>query len=402
MGEQLSDQNANAIVLARTRETLRLWGLGERTLKTALAASIAWELGTLVPGGTAHPYFAPLAALLSMQITVAESIAGAAQRVAGIVAGVGVAMVVTRVTGASALGIGLLVLLSLVVGTRLRLGPQAVSQVAISALLVMFVGNASSFSYAGSRIVESVVGALVGVAVNALLIPPSTLPQALTAQHDLGDAVVAALRDLAHAVAAGLTREAAARCLAQARALSGPRAAAAAELDRARTSLRYNMLRRGQLAVLTRLAADHETLEHAVIQTRSLARALADALADDTGGDMRVHGEGGKNARAWPALASLDTALAALIGALATAVERFVDATAEPPPDLASALAEVARRRRAVDLAVHAEMPKLTPDAWMRVGALLASADRMWTDLSRAVHSSVPRENDIDVSDPAE
>jgi uncharacterized membrane protein YgaE (UPF0421/DUF939 family) len=396
MGEQLTGWSPNPIALTRLREALRLWGLGERTLKTALAASIAWELGALVPGGTAHPYFAPLAALLSMQITVAESIAGAAQRVAGIVAGVGVAMVVTRITGASAPGIGLLVLLSLVVGARLRLGPQAVSQVAISALLVMFVGNASSFSYAGSRIVESIVGALVGVAVNALLIPPSTLPQALKARQTLGEAVAAALHGLASALSDGLTLESAARSLSQARALSAPRAAAAAEMDRARTSLRYNMRRRAQLAAMARLEADNETLEHAVIQTRTLARALGDALAENTKGEGHAKAGEGETTPRWPALASLDTAVAALIDALATSVERFAGSPGGPSPDLGAALAEAARRRHAVDLAVRAGLPKLTPDAWMRLGALLASADRMWADLSEAARPDRAAEPDAD------
>ncbi len=440
----LTPEGATAGNGAEAIGRLRAWGMGERTLKTALAASLAWELGTLAPGGTAHPYFAPLAALLSMQITVAESIVGAAQRVAGIVAGVGVALVVTRITGANALGIGLLVLLSLIVGARLRLGPQAVSQVAVSALLVMFVGNASSFSYAGSRIVESIIGALVGVGVNALLIPPSTLPQAWKARQALGEAVAAALRDLASAVSAGLTREDAARCLAQARARSGPQSAAIAELEQAETSLRYNVLRRSQSAALARLAADHEALEHAAIQTRSLARALADALVD--GGGERTHalagtfvasGEentrgpadglvgggdpptlgaliesGGGSTREWPALASLSAPIAALIAALSVAVERFVDrdaeppgdtvaklpgdTAAEPPSDITAALAEVARRRHEVDIAVRVDLPLLPPGVWMRAGALLSSADRMWTDLAHAARPDLPAADGTD------
>ena len=86
-----------------------------------------------MPGGTAHPYFAPLAALLAVQLTVAESISGAVQRVVGIVAGVAVALAVSRLVGETAWGIGLLVLLALAVGANLRLSAQGVAQVAISA-----------------------------------------------------------------------------------------------------------------------------------------------------------------------------------------------------------------------------------------------------------------------------
>ena len=121
-----------------------------------------------------------------MQLTVADSITGAAERVAAIVAGVGVALIVTRIMGESTLGIGILVLLSLALGSRLKLGPQAVTQVAVSAMLVLFTGNAHTLSYAGSRIVESVVGAVVGVSINALLVPPSSLPKARAALRALG------------------------------------------------------------------------------------------------------------------------------------------------------------------------------------------------------------------------
>ena len=112
---------------------LRGHGLGERALKAAGAATLAWAVGVHVPGGTAHPYFAPLAALLAVQLAVAESISGAVQRVVGIVAGVAVALAVSRLVGETAWGIGLLVLLALAVGANLRLSAQGVAQVAISA-----------------------------------------------------------------------------------------------------------------------------------------------------------------------------------------------------------------------------------------------------------------------------
>lgn len=49
---------------------LRRLGIGERMIKTALAAFVAWEVGRLVPGNP-QPYLAPLTAILVMQATIA-------------------------------------------------------------------------------------------------------------------------------------------------------------------------------------------------------------------------------------------------------------------------------------------------------------------------------------------
>src|SRR5690242_1338576 len=98
-------------VLKDVYHWLRRRGLGERTLKTALAVTLAWLIGKIVPGGTDHPYFAPLTAIFSMQTT------GAIQRVLGIVSGAAIALTVSSLLGESAWGIGLMVLVALLLGT---------------------------------------------------------------------------------------------------------------------------------------------------------------------------------------------------------------------------------------------------------------------------------------------
>ena len=363
---------------------LRSHGLGERTLKTAVAVTLAWAVGAHVPGGTAHPYFAPLAALLSLQITVAESISGAVQRVVGIVAGVAVALAVSRLVGETAWGIGLLVLLSLVVGANLRLSAQGVAQVGISALLVLFLGGASSLSYAGSRIVDSVVGALIGVGVNALLVPPSQLPAARAAQRALGVAVAQALENLAAAVAAGLTRESALGSVREAHALRVPLTAAQEALTQADTSLKYHLHGGTQQARLVRCQQGVDVLEHAVLQVRELARTMADLV-----GDTRASAPEPE----WLAPSALGSALADLLSGLALAVSAVTDLADEVPGAAsarAQALATIAQRRRVVARTARRQAPALTVESWMRLGALLAVADRMRADLAAAGTARAP------------
>jgi hypothetical protein len=72
------------------------------------------------------------------------------------------------------------------------------------------------------------------------------------------------------------------------------------------------------------------------------------------------------------------------------------DTAAEPPSDITAALAEVARRRHEVDIAVRVDLPLLPPGVWMRAGALLSSADRMWTDLAHAARPDLPAADGTD------
>lgn len=347
-------------------------GLGARVLKTTLAVVLAWEIGARIPSGPEHPYFAPLAALLSFQVTVAESITAAVQRIVGIVAGVTVALLVSRLVGETGWGVGLLVLLALVVGANLRLSPQGVSQVAVSALIVMVVGGSGSIEYAGARILESIVGAVIGVVVNAILIPPSYLPEARAALQAVAQAVADGLTGLSGDLATGLSPTQAAGYLVQARAAGGPLKAAQAALERAATSLKYNPLRRGDQAALDRYQQELARLEHSVLQLRSLARVLADAV------------DSPPEAIRWAEPGPLGRALADLLAALAAVVAHFPgDAAvlAGTWASGASARAEFDRCRAVVDRAAQAQQPALTPAGWMHLGALLATVDRLCADL---------------------
>ena len=360
---------------ARVEAHLQSWGMGARVLKTTLAVVLAWELGTHLPGGNDHPYFAPLAALLSFQITVAESVTAVIQRILGIVLGVGVALVVSYALGTTAWGIGLLVFLALVLGANLHLSPQGVSQVAVSALIVTFVGNAGSLSYAGARISESIVGAVVGVLINALLVPPTYLPEARAATDQLGTVVAQVLQTLAAALSTGLSHEQAVAALHEARALHGPLTSARAAVERAATSLKYNPLRRAQRVQLTQAQHNLTTIEHAVLQTRSLARVLADSGGDAPDGALD-----------WTSASRLGNTVGALFAALATVVSQ---STAIPDPAATAQMLKFsAACRQAVAEAATAMTPPLTPTAWMHLGALLATTDRMQHDLA---HHARPR-----------
>lgn len=164
-------------------------------VRTALAAGLAWEIARVLPGGGSKPYFAALGAILTAQVTVAGSLARGGQRVLGVVAGVGLSLLLAHGLGLSALSVAVLVWLAMGFGTWLRLGPQGVSQVAVSALLVLSLGARPG--YAAARLVDTVIGAAVAVGLNALLWPADPVRRAARALARLAGAQAGVLDALA-------------------------------------------------------------------------------------------------------------------------------------------------------------------------------------------------------------
>lgn len=143
--------------------------------KTAFAAGISWEVAQWT--GTDKPYFAPLAAILCLQVTVEESLWQGYQRVLGIVGGVVLADVVARSIGIHGWSIALLVLVGTGAAAVLKLGTKATSQVGVSAMMVLTVGG-GHYTYAMDRIVDTIIGAVIAILINMFIFPPDYTPQA--------------------------------------------------------------------------------------------------------------------------------------------------------------------------------------------------------------------------------
>jgi uncharacterized membrane protein YgaE (UPF0421/DUF939 family) len=246
-------------------------------LKTALAATLAWAVADLLTGH-GLPFFAALAALLAVQPSVAQSLARGLERFAGVIGGVILAYLLGRLLGVHVWSVGLLVVAGLLIGWLLRLGPQGAIQIPISALLVIAVG-AGSPGYIQERVVETALGAAIGVAINALVIPPVYVAPAGASVRTLGDALVSLLRRIAAELAEPDVASRVPHWLAASRELTQRVDAAQAALARADESLRWNPIRRGRgtglddererLAVLTRVT----------VQVRGVTRTLHDHLS---------------------------------------------------------------------------------------------------------------------------
>jgi len=171
-----------------------------QTGKTALATVAAWLVaGALIRGEL--PTFAAIAALLVVQPSLNQTLARAIERSLGVVAGVLVAYVVGIVFGGGYWIVLAAIVIAIGLAWLFRLTPTTSVQVPISAMLVLSIGM-STPGYAADRIIETVVGAAIGVAVNIFVVPPISVEPARRAV----DALLAETADRIDAIALALTR----------------------------------------------------------------------------------------------------------------------------------------------------------------------------------------------------
>jgi uncharacterized membrane protein YgaE (UPF0421/DUF939 family) len=267
--------------------TLRLHGLRHwlererdafgQTAKAALAAAAAWGVAADLLR-ISDPVLSSVAALVVVQVTVYQSVNRAIQYSAGIVAGMVGALAIGRYLGVNIPTMSLVVVVGLVVGRTLRLGTQ-VNQVAVTGLLVLSFGN----SYGMVRIVDSAVGAAVGVAVNTLIAPPSFARTAAKELADLSDDLAALCARVAKSLRGEWDHAQARVWLERSRSLSGSARAARKVAQQAEESIRYHPRKSAHLADVHRVDEAAIALDHVATQLNSLMRGLTDLRGGASG-----------------------------------------------------------------------------------------------------------------------
>ncbi|RAJ45350.1 aromatic acid exporter family member 1 [Kitasatospora sp. SolWspMP-SS2h] len=166
-----------------------------RTARVAVACALAWEVAVVLLGEDEQPVLAPLAALLTVQLTVFRTLAQGLRQFGGVMLGAVAALGLLRLAGANFATIGLAVGVCLGLGKLLRLGEQA-TEVPVTVLLVLSTGA----PYAPVRIWDTLVGVASGVLVNLVAAPPTYVGHAA----DRSARVAHRLADIAHDTARGL------------------------------------------------------------------------------------------------------------------------------------------------------------------------------------------------------
>jgi uncharacterized membrane protein YgaE (UPF0421/DUF939 family) len=349
---------------------------GLRTGKTVLAATLAFVAADALHTSSS-PVLAPLTALLVVQLTMYETFAHGWERIVSVVAGVLVAVLFASVTGLNWWSLALIVAVSFAAGRLLRLGPH-LAEVPISAMLVLAVGGAERAAF--GRVIETFVGAGVGVLVNLLIAPPLYVRPASDAIAELARRMARYSTALAAALRQEWSKGSADVHLAEARALGEEVARADRRLARTEESARLNPRGRVARQAQPRLRSTLSALEHAQVGLRNLARALLDRtyFVPDEGTAYTPEAREG--------LAGVLEALAVTLEDAASVAEgRVLPGGADSPLETNLATLDIRRDELGERLMVD---PRADPGAWAQHGALLNAVDRLRVEITTAVHPS--------------
>ncbi len=255
--------------------TDRLRVNGWSVLQTAVAASVAYFLAIILLGHET-PFFAPIAAVISLSVTLGQRLRRAVELVFGVAVGLMVAALLVLLIGSGTVQIGIVVLLAMAAAVFIGGGPLVVNQAAVSALLLVVLQPPDDV-FSPARFLDALVGGGVALAVNYLFpINPERLVE--RAARPVFGELVAVLEDIAAALRSG-DRERAERALLRARGLDDDQVRSFYEaLAAGYETARLSPTRRRALEHLELYANAGTRIDLAVINTRVLARGSANLL----------------------------------------------------------------------------------------------------------------------------
>jgi uncharacterized membrane protein YgaE (UPF0421/DUF939 family) len=238
-------------------------------LQTALAASAAWYLATLILGHE-QPFVAPVATVISLGATAGRTGRRAVEWFVGLAFGLAIADLIMFAIGNGPLQIGAVVALAMAAAIFLGAGPLLITEAGVTAVLVITL-DPSTAGLSPDRFMDGLVGCCVALAVNSLLpVDPKTRVQ--QAAYPIFADLAAALEEASGALGAG-DREKAEGALQRAREIDVRVAGLREALDAGFETARLSPSRRHSLKRLAPYAEAADSLDLAVRNTRVLARA---------------------------------------------------------------------------------------------------------------------------------
>ncbi len=373
MGHSVHMRVPRLFLSPRGRVRLR----GVRTLKSTLAAVLAYVVAQPFSDNP-RPVLAPLTALLVVQLTLYDTFRHGLRRVAGVVAGVLVAVLFAEAVDLTWWSLGLMVAASLVLARLMRLGTEMV-EVPISAMLVLAVGG--SDTVASGRVIESIVGALVGMAVAVTIAPPLYVRPASDAVQNLALVAADVLRRVSREVAGEYTPEMAQQWLDEARGLGSDLLRADQALARAEQSLRMNPRAVGRRHTAPSLRSGLDALERVALSLRATCRSLAERRASESREALYADDVRSSLSDLFADVADAIEAYGALVGS---------EVVGPGPEDatLRDALSRAWAHRDELVALLRAG-DRLQSGTWQLHGDLLANIDRMLRDVDSDVRAEL-------------
>lgn len=243
--------------------------------KTAVAIAIAWLLSVALLQ-VEMPIFAAIATVIVVAPSVNQTFAKGIERTIGVLIGVAIAAGMSALFPTSGPMVLATTAVALLLAWVLRVTPGALNQMVISAMLVLALGGTTPF-YALDRVIETIIGAASGFAINALVVPPVLVGPAREQLRLLGTEVAATFDRLAGTLLARQRPADLQALMIEARLLRPMRDRAETSIDTALESLRMNprgRRHRDELEAMQALLDDR--LSPIVTQVIGMTRALVD------------------------------------------------------------------------------------------------------------------------------
>lgn len=342
-----------------------------QTVRATVAATLSYAVALHVSSEPA-PLTAPLTALLVVQVTLYSTLTTGIRRVNSVVVGVLIAIGFSSVVGLTWWSLGLIILASLTIGRFVRVD-EFVNEVAISAMLVLGVTRLASQAW--DRVLETLIGAGVGLLFNLVFAPPVWVDTAGESIEDLARRARHLLLQIAEELSGPTQVERAAERLHEARRLDQAIAQVDAALRQAEDSLRLNPRITEGVLFRTVLRTGLDTLEICVVVIRVLARSLTD-LAKRREEDEQLFPPDVAVALE-DLLGHIGGALVSFAVLVTTQVSRNAEeAEARLTAELAAAWAS---RENVAQMLLRRVQEH--PKAWQLHGSLLAEIDRILDEL---------------------
>ena len=254
----------------------RLWGGGWPILQTAVAASVAWYLATVLLGHES-PFFASIAAVISLGVAVGQEGRRAAELVFGVACGLTIADLLVLAIGTGPVQIGVVVALAMAAAMLLGGGTLLVTEAAVSGLLVVTL-DPTTQGLSPDRFLDALVGSGVALSVSALF-PNDPRRMVERATQPIFDELIVMLGEITAALHTD-DLEMAEHALGKARGIDSRMNRLKEALAAGYGTARLSPPRRRDFGYLAHYAAAADQLDLAVRNTRVLARAAVNMLQD--------------------------------------------------------------------------------------------------------------------------
>lgn len=245
-------------------------------VQAGVAAALAWFVAhDLI--GRPMPFFAPIAAVITLASSVGQRVRRTAELVLGVAIGIGIGDALILLIGSGPWQIGLIVVLAVLVATAVGGGTPLVVQSASSAVLVATLTSATGLPW--TRFFDALVGGGVGLIVMTVLLPLNPLTVVQRAAKPALQALADDLRQVAAGIRAAdpeLIQEA----LDRLRAAETAFAAFSAAVTAARENVAFAPARWRTRGMLTQYVEGAPQVTYALRNVRVLIRRVNTALGD--------------------------------------------------------------------------------------------------------------------------